>query len=452
MVCVGNAFDFGCVVAQFIGQLPKPDKSGNYSEGIQYIPITDVKPGDLVLSLNEETGAIEPHRINGLLDMGVKPVFKMTTADGRTIRTTGNHPYLVQHQDKTDVAVGAMGFTVEGSVYLSASSLPGFQWVRVAGLSLGDKIIVPKELSFRVGKDYEEINHNDSKGDNIENHIGVNHNLSFPRSSYRPEVNNQDKYPRDNIKGHQVHRAIFAFLDNLAEAINAREVMAMPTTNVNQAVLPEAAGINAPTTIEPKIILAPSRRKSEKTFNSSLDNIRVNFNTKEDFVKYFVAGDITVDTIVSIEYCGNEQVYDIEVEGTHNFVAGHWITRATKDSGSWIMDRGTNPPSTIHHPLSNGVFFGGIIAHNTYIKGAGAATGITFRTADSTGADRVAILDNGNVGIGTTSPSERLEIGASGKKSFEVRPSADYVSLLVDGAEVALDEELIVRARVSLFW
>ena len=40
-------------------------------------------------------------------------------------------------------------------------------------------------------------------------------------------------------------------------------------------------------------------------------------------------------------------------------------------------------------------------------------------------------------GIGTTSPSERLEIGASGKKSFEVRPSADYVSLLVDGAEVA---------------
>ena len=30
--------------------------------------------------------------------------------------------------------------------------------------------------------------------------------------------------------------------------------------------------------------------------------------------------------IKSIEYVGYEQVYDIEVEGTHNFVAGHWVT------------------------------------------------------------------------------------------------------------------------------
>lgn len=47
-----------------------------------------------------------------------------------------------------------------------------------------------------------------------------------------------------------------------------------------------------------------------------------------------------------------------------------------------------------------------------------------------------------NFYTGTTSPSERLETGASGKKSFEVRPSTDYVSLLVDGVEAALDEEL----------
>src|SRR3989338_1820119 len=61
-----------------------------------YIPITSVQPGDYALSRNKETGAIEPHRINALLDMGVKPVFRLTTADGRTIRTTGNHPYLVK--------------------------------------------------------------------------------------------------------------------------------------------------------------------------------------------------------------------------------------------------------------------------------------------------------------------------------------------------------------------
>ncbi|MFA4842372.1 MAG: hypothetical protein WC658_00855 [Candidatus Omnitrophota bacterium] len=65
---------------------------------IEYISIVEVKPGDYVLSLNEETQAIEPHRIKGLLDMGVKPVYKLITASGRTIKTTANHPYLVRAQ------------------------------------------------------------------------------------------------------------------------------------------------------------------------------------------------------------------------------------------------------------------------------------------------------------------------------------------------------------------
>jgi hypothetical protein len=58
--------------------------------------IDEVKTGDEVLSLNEKTGKLEPHRINALLDMGVKPVYKLTTASGRSIKTTANHPYLVQ--------------------------------------------------------------------------------------------------------------------------------------------------------------------------------------------------------------------------------------------------------------------------------------------------------------------------------------------------------------------
>ncbi|MBI3265542.1 MAG: hypothetical protein HYZ67_00615 [Chlamydiae bacterium] len=62
-----------------------------YSE---VIPIVQVRSGDYVYSLNEGTGQVEPHRIVGLLDMGIKPVFKLTTESGRSIKTTANHPYL----------------------------------------------------------------------------------------------------------------------------------------------------------------------------------------------------------------------------------------------------------------------------------------------------------------------------------------------------------------------
>jgi hypothetical protein len=61
--------------------------------------------------------------------------------------------------------------------------------------------------------------------------------------------------------------------------------------------------------------------------------------------------EIDWDRIVSIEYVGKKQVYDIEVEGTHNFIAN------------------------------------GIVAHNTYL--------------------------NGNLGIGTTAPQAKLDVNGS---------------------------------------
>ena len=35
------------------------------------------------------------------------------------------------------------------------------------------------------------------------------------------------------------------------------------------------------------------------------------------------------DEIVSVRKVGSERVWDIEVEGTHNFIAGHYVNRKT---------------------------------------------------------------------------------------------------------------------------
>jgi len=42
------------------------------------------------------SGTLEYARINKLMDMGVQEVYELTTKSGRKIRTTANHPYLVQ--------------------------------------------------------------------------------------------------------------------------------------------------------------------------------------------------------------------------------------------------------------------------------------------------------------------------------------------------------------------
>jgi hypothetical protein len=112
----------------------------------QITPIVNVKTGDEVLSLNEKTGKLEPHRINALLDMGVKPVFKLTTASGRSIKTTANHPYLVQITPlrNTNIAQGSGLRVQQGSSELSALSSERSCWLKVSEIHVGQKIAVPQ--------------------------------------------------------------------------------------------------------------------------------------------------------------------------------------------------------------------------------------------------------------------------------------------------------------------
>jgi len=58
--------------------------------------IKDIKEGDVVRSLDEQTGKIIPNKVNALLDHGVKPIYEFATEDGRAINTTAEHPYFVK--------------------------------------------------------------------------------------------------------------------------------------------------------------------------------------------------------------------------------------------------------------------------------------------------------------------------------------------------------------------
>jgi hypothetical protein len=63
-------------------------------EYFEDVRIDQIKPGDEILTLDENTGRLVVSRVNALMDMGVKEIYKLTTATGKTIRTTANHPYL----------------------------------------------------------------------------------------------------------------------------------------------------------------------------------------------------------------------------------------------------------------------------------------------------------------------------------------------------------------------
>ncbi len=80
----------GCVTGDTLVYLP--------DEGI-YRPIEQLvgKTGFRVLALNEATWQLEPQPVTNAFATGIKPVYKMKTRLGRTIRATGNHKFLTIH-------------------------------------------------------------------------------------------------------------------------------------------------------------------------------------------------------------------------------------------------------------------------------------------------------------------------------------------------------------------
>jgi len=77
--------------------------------------IDQIKAGDEILTLDENTGKLVVSRVNALMDMGVKEIYRLTTATGKTIRTTANHPYLARNQKNQKPRVGV--FIDDGNMF-----------------------------------------------------------------------------------------------------------------------------------------------------------------------------------------------------------------------------------------------------------------------------------------------------------------------------------------------
>ncbi|MDB5260197.1 MAG: hypothetical protein JWN37_428 [Candidatus Nomurabacteria bacterium] len=108
---------------------------------------------------------------------------------------------------------------------------------------------------------------------------------------------------------------------------------------------------------------------------------------------------------------GNSELL-IGQDGTHNLVNA-WIYNATAASGyGLIAGYGGNNNIVLQRDGGNvGIGATTTPSARLSIKGIGTTTGINFQTTNSSNVPLFSILDNGNVGIGTSSPIANLQIG-----------------------------------------
>ncbi|MBI4066221.1 hypothetical protein HY411_00750, partial [Candidatus Gottesmanbacteria bacterium] len=256
-------------------------------KGLTYRQVKDMKAGEYVLSLNEESGKLEPHKILGLLDKGVQEVYRLTTVDGRTIETTQNHPYLVRPKllTKEDLARGFRSPVGE---------------------------LVGNDENKRSGNDIQRQHERAGTEELVEI---SSHTRDFFSSNTSPNA-------KLIIAGKRLD-------------VNSGSQWSMET--------PYKPGEMRSTPIQPDARLIERSDSADAKLARENNFITATIYNHWTHVKHLSVGTeiavangdgITWVNIVSIVPTGKKPVYDIEVEGSHNFVGGHYVDTTTGKSVS----------------------------------------------------------------------------------------------------------------------
>ncbi|MBU2233937.1 NYN domain-containing protein, partial [Patescibacteria group bacterium] len=374
------------------------------------VMIKDVQPGDEIASLDEKTGQIVWSKVNGLMDMGVKPIYKLTTATGKIIRTTGNHPYLVKNLEPKvlEPFEPKIGVFIDNANLFYAQKQSGWKMdvkkfkelFKNLNLQFINYHIATPDKSDHSYKD--SINYNESIQPYVDLKIkllkyipvagkivkkgDVDVNLTIDAIERLKDfdiamiVSGDSDYLalRDYLLKKEKKVVFMSFKRNLAYELKQGKYITIES--IREFI--EKNGDKKTPEFDLGRILLNLLYSDEKTLSSGAVDAAVD---KKDGqwkkVAYLSEGmEIAVqssngknavwDEIVKIENLPAEQVYDIEVEGTHNFIGND------------------------------------IIAHNTYISAT------TTLASDLVVDTNTLFVDSANnrVGIGTTAPNNLLQV------------------------------------------
>ncbi|GAA4647907.1 hypothetical protein GCM10023116_01690 [Kistimonas scapharcae] len=258
-------------------------------------PLVDLVVGDAVATFDK--GHLSTSTVLNHTSSGRDVVFKITTSSGRTVRANKRHPFLIQ--------------TASG----------GLEWVRTKNLRSGLKIVTLKDSGVSGKERYAKPT--DAK------------NLLVAEDFVPPITTNgnglQDTNHRRNSRDHAAD-----------SAQNSNTGTVLRSTSTKRSLRNKAAfALSAKRLLKNLIILTTGRILSALTTATTLARSggccathATSSSAPETLPEYLPAlpniSDFTVEEIVSITSDGVEEVFDVQIDRTENFIANGVVSHNTR--------------------------------------------------------------------------------------------------------------------------
>ncbi len=285
-------------------------------------PLRDVRPGDIVVTYDK--GRLSTAKINNWQSSGVDSVFKVLTQSGRTLRANERHPFLVKE---------------EGTV----------KWVKLRDLSPGMELVSLRDATGLLGQKQNQGFARHAKAESLTTGktqtplaaswgiMGsgsvLNAQLIIAQAQYLRKVcadlatikETSAKKTRYTPARIALSIATELLLSNTRTWFSSEKIDAMfAGANLAQKTLALTGPENYVSTT------ATRQERSEASYATTVTLPSGMERTLRHSAPQQSISNFTTDRVVSIVPDGDEEVFDVEVDRTENFIANGIVSHNTR--------------------------------------------------------------------------------------------------------------------------
>lgn len=293
-------------------------------------PLRDLRPGDEVASF--ENGALFAQRVLNHKSNGVDRIFTITTTLGKTVRANARHPFLVVRDGEP-------------------------KWVRLSALKTGDTVVSLKAVADRhvqqqSGVSAQRVNpltattesaptppdfRSGTTGSGSEKSVqstGVANRRR--RVAFAPDIMESGAGPTE--KAAEAPKRTAEPTSSIATVSPSKSIKsflrsrAASVLSVVSRLVQKTRGLTGTTNSAWTIVTTPS--ECERFFATTATLRSGTQKPKESLWRLQNTYELTLDVIAEIADAGHEEVFDIQVEHTENFIANGLVSHNTR----WHLD------------------------------------------------------------------------------------------------------------------